>query len=303
MVGRSIVGELNAIHEIFAPSHQELDLLDFSTVRKFVSDVKPDLIIHAAGRVGGIKKNIDNQYNFCRENLLMGQNLVFAADGLDIGAFVNIGTACMYPKGHDLALKEDDLLSGPLEPTNEGYAIAKLTVMKLGEYLNQKKGSDFFKTIIPCNLYGPNDSFDLYGSHMVPSAIAKIHTAKAKNETDVEIWGDGESKREFMFITDLARCITMIVSRFKEMPVRMNCGLGCDYSINEYYVKIAEIVGYDGSFVHDLSKPVGMRRKLLDSGRAIDFGWKPQFGLDDGLKLTYDFYTEQVIGGHGKEEH
>jgi len=200
----------------------------------------------------------------------------------------------MYPRGHDEPLHEDLLLTGELEPTNEGYALAKIAVSRFCDYINREESTFKYKTVLPCNLYGRYDKFDPSESHLLPSIINKIHDAKARGESTVEIWGDGEARREFMYAGDLADAIVTLVERFDEAPNLINIGLGYDYSINEYYSAVADVIGFDGSFFHDREKPVGMRRKLLSVDRQNDLGWSPKVGLREGIQRTYAFFLENL---------
>lgn len=280
--------------EVYTPTRSQLNLLDKSAVREYISLVKPDLVIHCAGLVGGIQANIAAPYDFCYHNLQIGLNVVSTAFDCGVEKLINLGSSCMYPKSASNPLKENQLLSGQLEPTNEGYAIAKLAVAKLAEYLSTQHGC-LYKTFIPCNLYGRWDKFEADRSHMIPAVIRKIHDAIQRNENSVEIWGDGESRREFMFVEDLADFILYSLDSLELLPNSLNVGLGFDYSINDYYQTVADVLGYQGGFTHDLSKPAGMKQKLVDVSIQNKFGWKPQTSLVDGIKRTYRYYLEEVI--------
>jgi GDP-L-fucose synthase len=199
----------------------------------------------------------------------------------------------MYPRNRSEALREDWVLQGPLEPTNEGYALAKIAIARLGEYLTREHPEFHCKTLIPCNLYGRHDKFDPRSSHLVPAIIQKIHQAKQTGQDEVEIWGDGTARREFMYAGDLADAIVQALSRFDDLPVTMNIGLGCDHTVNEYYAAAADVIGWRGRFVHNLSKPVGMARKLVDIGRQTTWGWHARHDLHTGLERTYAFYLSQ----------
>lgn len=295
MVGRNIVDNSNSTnYELLCPTSSELNLLDNKAVHDYISCHSPDLIIHAAGLVGGIQANIKRPVDFLVSNLIMGVNIVNEAKICGVKNFINLGSSCMYPKGIDTAISEDDLLTGKLEDTNEGYAIAKITVAKLCEYITKENKDYHYKTIIPCNLYGKYDKFDEHSSHMIPAVINRIHNAKVNNINLIEIWGDGESRREFMYAEDLANFIYQAIPNIQRLPSMLNVGLGHDFTINDYYKIIAEEIGYKGSFTHDLTKPVGMRRKLVDISLLNEFGWKYQFELKDGIKETYKYYLENI---------
>ena len=185
------------------------------------------------------------------------------------------------------------ILSGALEPTNEGYALAKIATARLCEFVAREDSAASYKTLVPCNLYGRHDNFDPARSHLIPAIIHKMHAAKQAGVDEVEIWGSGEARREFMYAGDLADAIVHAIERFDALPGIMNVGLGYDYTINEYYAAAAAVVGYGGGFVHDLSKPVGMARKLLDVGLQTDWGWTPAHSLHEGLAKTYEFYLKE----------
>ena len=300
MVGKNFL-EHPTIEKInaFALSHSELDLFNYQAVKEYITKIKPDIIIHVAGRVGGIQANIKFPVAFLLENLDMGRNIVYSARECGIKKLINVGSSCMYPKNAPNPLKEEMILKGELEPTNEGYALAKIVVARLCSYISSENPEYRYKTLIPCNLYGRWDKFSPKSSHMIPAAIRKIHLAKESNEKEVEIWGDGTARREFMYAGDLADCLVKAVFDFDTLPDLMNVGLGYDLSVNEYYEAVAEVTGYAGTFSHDLTKPVGMARKLVDISRQTDWGWKPPTDLKHGIKKTYDFFKTSVINKEG----
>lgn len=294
MVGRNLLEHpALAGYDVLAPSSRELDLRHADAVTDYLSTHRPDFVIHSAGRVGGIQANMREPVAFLVDNLNMGSNLLLAAQRAGVGRVINLGSSCMYPRNRSEPLREEWVLQGELEPTNEGYALAKIVTARLGEYLTREHGDFRCKTLIPCNLYGRHDKFDPRHSHLVPAIIHKIHQAKLKGEVEVEIWGDGTARREFMYAGDLADAIVNALQRYDELPESMNIGLGHDYTVNEYYVAAADVVGWRGRFVHDLSKPVGMARKLVDIRRQTAWGWKASHDLRTGLERTYHFYLEQ----------
>jgi len=292
MVGSNIIDRAPQNFQLITPKHEELNLLNFNDLDRFLNANKPDIIIHTAGIVGGIQSNIANPVKYLVENVDMGRNLLLAAKKNEVKRMINLGSSCMYPKDAPNPLKEELILKGELEPTNEGYAIAKIYTQRLGEYIKREDQQFNYKTIIPCNLYGKWDKFDPRYSHMLPAAIRKIHKAKEEGQDVVEIWGDGLARREFMFATDLADFIWFAISKFDEAPDLMNVGLGYDYTINEYYQMIAKVIGYTGRFVHNLSKPVGMKQKLVDITKLEAFGWKASHSLEEGIKDTYRFFLD-----------
>ena len=292
MVGRNIAEKLSqkGKYDLFLPSRSEVDLLNASDTFRYINDVKPDLIIHSAGIVGGIQANIKHPVKFLTENVDIGRNVILGAKESKVRNLINLGSSCMYPREIENPLKEEYILKDKLEPTNEGYALAKIYAAKLCEYI-VKEGDDYnYKTIIPCNLYGKWDKFDPSHSHMVAAVIKKIHEAKEQNSDKVIIWGNGKARREFMYSEDLADFVDFAIKNFSKIPNLMNIGLGYDYTINEYYNVISNVIGFNGKFEHDLSKPTGMQQKLLDVTRQNDLGWQPKYSLEEGIKYTYEFY-------------
>lgn len=291
MVGRNLLEHPGMKkYDHAAPLRNELNLLDPAAVEEYVSQVKPDMIIHAAGKVGGIQANMRDPVNFFLENLDMGRNIVRAARKCGVKMFVNLASSCMYPRNVPNPLREEDILTGELEPTNEGYALAKVAVSRLCQYISSQDSGYRYRTLVPCNLYGRWDKFDPASSHLIPAILHKLHQAVVNGQDVVEIWGDGLARREFMCAADLADCLVRAIEKFDELPPVMNVGHGSDYSINEYYEIAAEVVGYRGRFVHDLTKPVGMKQKVVDTGKLSLWGWQPGISLHDGLLSTYKFY-------------
>jgi GDP-L-fucose synthase len=279
--------------EMLTPRSSELDLRDFNAVQAFLEQYKPDLVIHAAGKVGGIQANIREPVSFLLDNLDMGRNLVWGAYKTGVKRLINLGSSCMYPRNHSEPLSEEMVLKGELEPTNEGYALAKVATARLCEYIMREDANFHYKTLIPCNIYGRFDKFDPIHSHLLPAIIHKIHTAKKNAEKVVEIWGDGNARREFMYGGDLADAVVQAIKNFDTMPSYMNVGLGYDFSINEYYQAVATVMGYDGHFEHNLDRPVGMARKLVSIERQSQWGWTPSHSLQEGVEKTYSYYLEQ----------
>jgi len=296
MVGKNFL-EHPAISdfEMIAPRSAELDLRDAGAVQAYLDKHRPDMIIHSAGKVGGIQANIREPVGFLLENLDMGRNIVWAARQSGVKRLLNLGSSCMYPRNHNEPLREELVLTGELEPTNEGYALAKVVTTRLCDYIMREDASFQYKTLIPCNLYGRHDKFDLAHSHLIPAIIHKVHQAKQDGQASVEVWGDGTALREFMYAGDLADALMRAVNEFDTVPGMMNIGLGHDYTINEYYQAVAEVMGYTGSFVHDLSKPVGMARKLVSVERQQAWGWKAQNDLKTGIQKTYQFYLQECL--------
>ncbi len=291
MVGRNLL-EHPAIceFEVLAPRSHELDLRDFKAVQNYLSKHQPDMVVHAAGKVGGIEANMREPVSFLLDNLDMGRNVVWAARQAGIKRLINVGSSCMYPRNRIEPLREEMILKGDLEPTNEGYALAKLVTARLCEYIMREDSSYEYKTLIPCNLYGRYDKFDPAYSHLIPAIIHKVHQAKVSGAQTIEIWGDGTARREFMYAGDLADALVRATKEFHSMPTLMNLGLGHDFSINEYYQAVADVMMYTGGFFHNLTKPVGMARKLVCVRRQNAWGWSASHELREGIKKTYNYY-------------
>lgn len=293
MVGRNIAEFPRAqAHTILTPSSEELNLLNRPSIDNYIKANQPDIIIHCAGIVGGIQANIAQPVKFMVDNVQMGINIIMAAKEAGIKKLINMSSSCMYPRNATNPLTEELILQGELEPTNEGYAIAKITNTRLCEYIHREEPDYLYKTIIPCNLYGKYDKFDPKHSHMIPAVIKKIADAVQEGKNEIDIWGDGEARREFMYAEDLADFVFYAIQNFDRMPQNINVGLGHDYTINEYYKAIAKVIGFKGKFIHDLSKPIGMKQKLIDDTKLKTFGWKHHTSLDTGIQKTLEFYYE-----------
>jgi len=293
MVGRNIQDHPAAADwHILAPRSAELDLTDADAVTRFMDTHKPDLVVHAAGRVGGIQANMAHPVAFLEENTAMGRNVIMAAHRAGVRDFLNLASTCMYPRAAANPLREEMILTGELEPTNEGYALAKIMATRLCQYICREDAGARYKTLIPCNLFGLHDKFDPKHSHLVPAIIHKVHEAKRLGQDTVEIWGDGTARREFMFAGDLADAVMQAANDMNALPDLMNTGLGHDHTINDYYATVAKVVGWDGTFTHDLSKPVGMKQKLCSTERQAKWGWSAPTSLEDGLAQTYRHYQE-----------
>lgn len=295
MVGRNIIEHPAAAQwDILAPGSGELDLRDYGAVRSYVREHLPDVVVHAAGKVGGIQANMAHPVDFLLVNLDLGRNIVSAAREAGVPRLLNLASSCMYPRSAPNPLAEDMILKGELEPTNEGYALAKIVTARLCEYIRREQPSLQYKTLIPCNLYGRHDKFAPEYSHLIPAIIHKVHSALKDGRDTVDIWGDGTARREFMYAGDVADAVMHVLEHFGVAPDMVNIGLGHDYSINEYYTVVAEVVGWKGRFQHDLSKPVGMKQKLTSIERQRALGWMPATSLRDGIEKTYEFYLGNV---------
>ncbi len=293
MVGQNLLENPDFLeNDITTPLRDDLDLLDADAVESFIQETKPEVVVHVAGRVGGIAANLANQASFLFENLSMGMNLMRACADLEHVQFLNLASSCVYPREAENPLREDLLFTGPLEPTNEGYALAKLAVLRMGEFLDDKNPGFRCVSLLPCNLYGRWDHFEPERSHLIAAIVCKLHDAKLRGLEEVDIWGDGTVRREFMFASDLADFLVLALREFEDLPPRVNVGCGQDHSVNEYYEAVRDVVGYSGRFTHDLSRPVGMRQKLVDIEAQSLLGWKPSTSLNEGIANTYKFFLE-----------
>jgi len=294
MLGRELARVFSKSNstEVIGITRNECDLTDHDSTLKLFNDVSPDLIIHSAALVGGIAANISYPFEFLSKNLAIDGSVINAAVDLRIEKLIYIGSSCMYPKNFRQPLKESDLLAAPLEPTNEGYALAKLAGSKLASYAAKEFGL-CYRTIIPSNLYGPGDNFLLESSHLVAAAIKKVHEAKVNKESHIEVWGTGKARREFTYISDVAYWLADNLGNICKFPDVMNLGYGSDYTIDEYYEAAQQVVGTDLPLMHDLSKPEGMMQKLMDSSVAKSkYNWNPSTSILDGMKLTYENFLK-----------
>lgn len=289
MVGGALLRGLTSADEVVGLRRADVDLLDAAATAKAMADLAPDLVVHAAGRVGGIEANRSANSAFLVANTVMGFNVVGAARQAGVPQLLNLSSSCAFPVDREV-LHEGDLLAGPLEPTNQGYALAKISVMYLCQALSAEDPSVSYKTFVPCNLYGPGDHYDEPRSHLVPSAIRKIDAALRGGLPHVAIWGDGTARREFMFVDDLVTAVDRALAHWDNTPDVLNVGLGHDLSVTDYYRAVADLLCYEGAFVYEVDRPVGMRRRLLDVSRAREWGWTSRTSLQDGLRLTVEDY-------------
>jgi GDP-L-fucose synthase len=249
-------------------------------------------LIHTAAKVGGIQANIKNPFEFLVSNLSMDINVIQSCISVGIENVLYVGSSCMYPKDYRQPLVETDILAAPLEPTNEGYALAKIAGSKLCDYASESFGLNY-RTIIPSNLYGPGDNFNPGSSHLLASVIRKVHEAKVTGSSEIEVWGPGTARREFTYVEDLASWLATSVGEVSNLPGILNLGIGMDYSVDEFYLAAMEAIEFEVQLVHDLSKPEGMKAKLMDSSKARNNnGWDPNTDLLTGLKMTYKWFLE-----------
>ena len=294
MVGSAIWRNLTAkgYTNLIGRTSKELDLRDQQAVRQFFETEKPEVVIDAAAKVGGILANSTLPYAFLMENLQIQNNLIDTAHHMDVEKFIFLGSSCIYPKLAPQPLKEDYLLTAPLEPTNEWYAIAKITGVKACEAINKQFGKDFV-SLMPTNLYGTHDNFDLNSSHVLPAMIRKFHEAKLNNNSLVELWGSGTPMREFLFVDDMADAVVYAFEH-KLADNLYNIGTGVDLTIKELAILIQQTVGHTGEIVWDSSKPDGTPRKLMDVSKMSDAGWKAETELKEGIEKTYRWFLENV---------
>jgi GDP-L-fucose synthase len=291
MVGSALVRRLqNEDCEILTVGREAVDLRDRGAVERWFDDHRPDGVFLAAARVGGILDNDTHPGEYLYDNIAITTNVVEAARRSGTAKLLNLGSSCIYPRLAPQPMPESCLLTGPLEPTNEWYAIAKIAGLKLCQAYRRQYGCDFI-SVMPTNLYGPNDNFDLLSSHVLPALLAKIAAAATQNRNTVEIWGSGKPRREFLHVDDLAdACVFLMKTWSDEAPI--NIGVGEDITIAELARLIADIVGYTGEFVYDSARPDGTPRKLLDVSKLTAAGWRPKITLDDGVRQTYQWYQE-----------
>jgi GDP-L-fucose synthase len=292
MVGSALVRRLNAggYRNIITADRSELDLLDQAAVRTFMNRERPTWVVVAAAKVGGIHANNTFRADFLYENLAIETNLIQAAHAADVNQLLFLGSSCIYPRDCPQPIREDYLLTGPLEATNEPYAIAKIAGVKLCEAFAAQYGRRYF-SIMPTNLYGPNDNYDLQTSHVLPALLRKAHEARVRNDETVTVWGSGSPRREFLHVDDLAEACLFLMERDHEGQL-LNVGVGDDVTIRELAEAIARVVGFGGALQFDATKPDGTPRKLLDVSRMKALGWTARIGLEQGLAQTYqDFLS------------
>jgi GDP-L-fucose synthase len=288
MVGSAIFRKLQSegFENIVSRELNELDLMNQQAVADFFETEKPDYVILAAAKVGGILANNTYRAQFLYENMMIQNNVIHQSYVHGVKKLLFLGSSCIYPKMAPQPLKEEYLLTGLLEETNEPYAIAKISGIKMCEAYRDQYGCNFI-SVMPTNLYGPNDNFDLKNSHVLPALIRKFHEAKAENKPSVEIWGTGSPKREFLYVDDVADACYYLMQNYDEKGF-VNIGCGEDISILDLAKLVKNIVGYEGEITHDLSKPDGTPRKLMDVSRLFGTGWKPTVNLEEGIKRVYE---------------
>lgn len=294
LVGSAILRKLRAegYTNLVTRTRQELDLRDQAAVNRFFEEERPEYVFLAAAKVGGILANSTYPADFIRDNLLIQTHVIDAAYRYGVKKLLFLGSSCIYPKHAPQPMKEEHLLTGPLEPTNEAYAVAKIAGIKMCQAYRRQYGFNAI-SLMPTNLYGPGDNFDLQTSHVLPALIRKFHEAKVSGEREVVVWGTGTPRREFLHVDDLADAALFLMERYDSEEI-INVGVGEDLSIRELAELVAEVVGYRGEITFDTSKPDGMPRKLLDVSRLFALGWRPKIPLRDGIRQTYEWFVQHA---------
>jgi GDP-L-fucose synthase len=292
LVGSAIVRNLlrRGHSRLLLRTHSELDLTCQADVRRFFEAERPEAVIMAAARVGGIHANNSRPALFIRDNLLIQDNVIDAAHRNGVSKFVFLGSSCIYPKLSPQPIKEDYLLTGPLEPTNEWYAIAKIAGLKMCQAYRREFGFNAI-SLMPTNLYGPGDNFDLQNSHVLPALIRRFHEAKVRGDESLTVWGTGTPRREFLYVDDLADAVLYLLQFYDAEPI-VNIGWGEDVTIRELAEMVMSVIGYRGRIIFDASKPDGTPRKLLDVSRLSGLGWQAKISLRDGIQRTYEWFKE-----------
>jgi len=303
MVGSACLGKaaVRENYEVLVRTRAELDLTDQAAVRAFFQKEKPDLVLDAAAKVGGIKANASQPVEFLLQNLQIQNHLMEAAFANGCRKFLFLGSSCVYPKLAAQPIREDSLLTGPLEPTNEAYAVAKIAGIKLGQAYRRQYGKSVV-SVMPANLYGPRDNFDPEASHVIPGMIGKFHHALETGAAAVPLWGTGSPLREWLYVEDLADALFLLLEKYDGEEI-LNIGSGEETTIRELAERVAEVVGYSGRLEWDTTKPDGTPRKALESSRLFALGWRPQVQLREGLQRTYAWYLHTVINGKGGLAH
>jgi GDP-L-fucose synthase len=294
LVGSAIWRELErrGFTHLIGRTHAELDLLDVAAVQKFYAQEKPEYVIDAAAKVGGILANDTHPAEFLFQNLQIQNNLIHGAYQAKVRKLLFLGSSCIYPRLAPQPMKEEYLLTGPLEPTNQWYAVAKIAGIKLCQAYRRQYGCDFISAM-PTNMYGPNDNYDLQQSHVLPALIRKFHEAKKANAPTVTCWGTGSPLRDFLYADDLGRACVFLLENYSEEEF-INIGYGSEVSVRELTETVKRIVGFAGDIVWDTAKPDGMPRKLMDSSRLFALGWRPQVDLDAGIRLAYEDFLKRL---------
>lgn len=293
LVGSAVWRELErqGFVNLIGRTHAELDLLDAAAVSRFYEETKPDMVVIAAAKVGGIHANNTRPAEFIFQNLQIQNHLIHGAWQAGVKKLLFLGSSCIFPKHAPQPMKEDSLLTGPLEPTNEWYAVAKIAGIKMCQAYRRQYGCDFISAM-PTNMYGPNDNYDPLGSHVLPALIRKFHEAKAGGRDEVVCWGTGTPFREFLYADDLAGACVFLLKNYSEEQF-INVGSGSEVTIRELSELVSRVIGFSGKIAWDSSKPDGTPRKLMDSSRLFSLGWRPKMTLEDGIQLAYGDFLKR----------
>lgn len=295
LVGSALVRKLkeDGYENLVLKMHDELDLRRQEDVEEFFRRENPEYVFIAAATVGGVLANSTYPAKFFYDNMMITVNVIHAAYSYGVKKLLYLGSGCIYPKLAEQPIGEESLLTGAIEPTNEGYALAKIAGIRMCEYYNREYGTDYI-SCIPANAYGPGDNYDPEASHVVPALIRKAHEAKVRNDDEMIMWGTGNPIREFIYIDDIADACVFLMNHYTGNET-INIGTGTEYTIRELTEKVNDVVGFRGKIVNDLSKPDGAPRKLLDSTRIFEMGWRPKISFDEGIRYTYqDFLTNKL---------
>lgn len=297
LVGTALINALNAhgYTNIVTRTHAELDLLDQKAVAEFFAEEKPEYVFHLAAKVGGIVGNKTYPADYTYENTAMNFNVIHSAHNVGVKKLLNFGSICIYPVAAEIPVKETSLLTGPLEYTNEGYAISKIASLMLCKKYKEQYGDNFI-SVMPANLYGINDNFHPENSHVLPALMRRMHEAKLNNSPEMVIWGTGKPTRDFLFSEDVAEGLIVIMQNYNDLE-HINLGPGYETSILEAVQTLKEVIGYEGEFVHDTSRPDGTPRRYLDNSKVLALGWKPKYSLKEGLTKMYAWYVEALERG------
>lgn len=294
LVGSAIVRGLRqqGYKNLILKTRKELDLTDENAVKIFFRTERPDYVFLAAAKCGGIKDNIDHPVQFLEDNIKIQNNIIHYAHTVNVKKLMFLGSACIYPKDCPQPIKEEYLLSGYLEPTNETYSLAKIAGIKLCQAYRKQYGCNFI-SVQPSNVYGPRDNYDPESSHVIAGLIHRFHDAKIKNQKEVVCWGSGSARREFIFVEDLADALIFLMKSYNDNEI-INVGVGKDISIKELVAHIVDVIEYKGKISWDLNKPEGMKQRLLDTTKLRELGWQPKTSLDEGLRLAYEYFKLEV---------
>lgn len=293
LVGSSLKRIFNEedLYNVTASTRSDTDLFSLDETKKLLEKVRPDLLINAAAKVGGIYANDNNRTDFLLENIKINLNVLEAIKDFPDTGMINLGSSCIYPLDAQNPINEDMIMSGKLEPTNSPYAIAKLTAIELGDSISKEYGNKIIN-LMPTNLYGPGDNFDALNSHVIPGLIYRMHKAKKDSSSEFKIWGSGKPLREFLYVDDLSYAIKYIIENDIDEKL-LNIGSGYEISIYTLAEKIKNLLSFSGELAFDASKPDGNPRKLLDSSKILNLGWKPKFNIDEGLENTYKWFKDK----------